>query len=199
MKIVVIDYGAGNTKSVQFALERCGVQSELTNDPGRINRADGVVFPGVGHASQAMKQLRRYGLDKIIPALKQPVLGICLGMQLMCSKTEEGDEYGLGIFETRVLKFNELLKVPQIGWNSMDFKEIRLFRGLGVSPYFYFVHSYYVTVNKWTVGTAEYGVTFSAVMQKNNFYACQFHPEKSGKDGETVLKNFIALCKSYQQ
>ncbi|MBD3638211.1 MAG: imidazole glycerol phosphate synthase subunit HisH [Crocinitomicaceae bacterium] len=194
MKIAIIDYGAGNTRSVQFALDRLNCPSILTNDKDLLLSADGIVFPGVGHAENAMKSLQEKDLVDFIPTLKQPVLGICLGMQLMCKSTEEGNISGLGIFDANVQKFNSGVRVPQIGWNKGVRSEGRLFRGVPDNSYFYFVHSYYAPVNQSTSLITEYGIPFSAAMEKDNFFGCQFHPEKSSATGEIVLKNFIELC-----
>ena len=193
MNIVLIDYGAGNTKSVQFALKRLGVEAILTNNEALIRKSDKVIFPGVGHANAAMEKLRQVGLDKIIPNLKQPVLGVCLGMQLMCNFSEEGDTNGLGIFDLNVLKFSTANKIPQIGWNTIADLKSKLFNGLQESEFMYFVHSYYVPLAKETIATAQYGINYSAALQKDNFYGCQFHPEKSGDKGEMILKNFLNL------
>lgn len=193
MNVVLIDYGAGNTKSVQFALKRLGVEAILTNNEALIRKADKVIFPGVGHANAAMEKLRQVGLDKIIPNLKQPVLGVCLGMQLMCKYSEEGDANGLGIFDLNVLKFSSANKIPQIGWNTIVDLKSKLFNGLQENEFMYFVHSYYVPLAKETIATAQYGINYSAALQKNNFYGCQFHPEKSGDKGEMILKNFLML------
>lgn len=193
MKVVIIDYGAGNTKSVQFALKRLGVEAVLTNNEELISKADKVIFPGVGHANSAMEKLRLVGLDKVIPNLQQPVLGVCLGMQLMCKFSEEGDTHGLGIFDLNVLKFTAENKIPQIGWNTIVDLKSELFNGLQENDYMYFVHSYYAPLTKETIATAQYGINYSAALQKNNFYGCQFHPEKSGVKGELILKNFLNL------
>ncbi len=192
-KVVIIDYGAGNIQSVQFALERLGVQAKLTHNKEDVLSADKVIFPGVGHATPAMKSLQEKGLDKLIPALTQPVLGICLGMQLMCSSSEENNQNGLDIFSTTVKRFSEEEKVPHIGWNDIKFKDSELFRGIEENPYVYFVHSYYAELGVETIATTDYGQQFSAALQKNNFYGCQFHPEKSGAIGEQILKIFIEL------
>ena len=199
MKIVIIDYGAGNTMSVQFAFDRIGVQTILTNDASTIKGSDGVIFPGVGHAKPAMEMLRKTGLDKVIPEIRQPFLGICLGMQLMCSQTQEGHQKGLNIFDCDVKRFNKDQKVPQVGWNTVVNDSNPLFDGIEDVMYAYFVHSYYVPMNVDTIATSTYGVQFSTAMAKNNFYGCQFHPEKSGEMGEKILKNFIEICELYQQ
>ena len=193
MKIVIIDYGAGNIQSIQFALNRLGFTAELTDDGEKIKAADKVIFPGVGEASSAMKKLKVTGLDTLIPQLKQPVLGICLGMQLMCSHSEEGNTKGLGIFEDTIVKFNHGVKVPQIGWNQITNLSSDLFKDVKENEYMYLVHSYYAPVCKETIATSFYGLEYSTALKKNNFYGVQFHPEKSSKAGELVLKNFLEL------
>jgi glutamine amidotransferase len=193
MKITIIDYGAGNVKSVQFALERLGYVSICSNDPILIQEADKVIFPGVGEASFAMEQLQNSGLDKIIPVLKQPVLGVCLGMQLMCNYSEEGNSQGLDIFPLKVVQFNNELKVPHMGWNTINKFQSVLFNSINNDSYVYFVHSYYVPVSEYSIAQSNYGVDYSAAIEKDNFYACQFHPEKSGRVGEQILKNFLEL------
>lgn len=191
MKIVIIDYGAGNVRSVQFALERLGYEAICTNDKDKIRDADKVIFPGVGEASSAMKELQRYGLDELIPRLQQPVLGICLGMQLMCSHSAENDTKCMDIFPIDVLKFDDRLKVPQIGWNRITDLKTELFDGLPEGEYVYYVHSYYVPENPFSIASTDYGLVYSGAIRKDNFYACQFHPEKSSNAGERILKNFI--------
>jgi len=191
--VVIIDYGAGNIQSVQFALERIGIHALLTKDPKQINEADKVIFPGVGHAGPALKALRENGLDTLIPTLKQPVLGICLGMQLMCNFSEENNEKGLGIFLIDVKKFTESNKVPHIGWNTLNNTSSILFEGITANAYTYFVHSYFSEIGSETIAETQYGQSFSAALQKDNFYGCQFHPEKSGAVGQHILKNFIEL------
>ncbi len=191
MKIVIIDYGAGNVRSVQFALERLGYEAVCTNDVSIIEQADKVIFPGVGEAKSAMLELRKYGLDRLIPKMKQPVLGICLGMQLMCSFSEENQTDCLGIFPVEVLRFDDVLKVPQIGWNRITDLRSELFAGLEEGEYVYYVHSFYVPDNEHTIASTEYGLVYSGAIRKDNFYACQFHPEKSSEAGQRILKNFI--------
>jgi glutamine amidotransferase len=192
-KVTIIDYGAGNVASVKYALARMGVETELTSDREILLKAEKVIFPGVGHAAAAMKELQIKGLDVVIPDLKCPVLGICLGMQLMCSHSEEGDVDGLSIFPDKVLRFEKRLKVPHMGWNSFFKISAPLFNTISEHSSVYFVHSYYVPVSKNTVAASYYGTAFSAALQKDNFYAVQFHPEKSGAVGEQILKNFIDL------
>ena len=193
MKIVIIDYGAGNVKSVKFALERIGANAELTNDLEIIKNADKVILPGVGEASSAMVELKKYGLDKLIPTLKQPVLGICLGMQLMCEFTEEGNTDCMSIFPIKVKKFNTALKVPHVGWNNISKLKTYLFNQVKENEYAYFVHSFYAHLSEYTIAQTTYDEEFSAVLQKDNFYACQFHPEKSSNAGQQILKNFVNL------
>lgn len=187
-KVAIIDYGAGNLHSVMYALERLGVDPILTNDKKVLSSADLVVFPGVGHANAAMEALHAKGLVDFIPTLKQPVLGICLGMQLMCSHTEEGDVKGLGIFDDKVLRFQGDFKVPHMGWNGLLDRSSIL---TDIDSDVYFVHSYYVPVGASTIASTEYNGLFSAALQKDNFFACQFHPEKSSKAGEQILRNFL--------
>ncbi|MFA5815711.1 MAG: imidazole glycerol phosphate synthase subunit HisH [Bacteroidales bacterium] len=193
MEIVVIKYNAGNIGSVANALDRLGQACTVTDDPDEIRRADKVIFPGVGEASSTMKYLKDKGLDKIIPALKQPVLGICLGMQLMCSWSEEGDTPALGIFPEKVKLFRGSIKVPHMGWNSIRFNPDGLYKGLQPGCYVYFVHSYFAETGDATLATCDYGTPFSAALHRDNFYAVQFHPEKSGEVGQLILRNFIEL------
>ena len=192
MKVVIINYGAGNTQSVKYAFQRLGVNPVLSNDVNEIFSADKVIFPGVGHAQAAMNELKAQGLEKFIPQLTQPVLGICLGMQLLCQFSEEGNTECLGIINETVKKFEPTLKVPHMGWNGTKAEQKnKVFNNK--NEQLYFVHSYYVPVNKFTTEACDYITPFSASIQKNNFYACQYHPEKSGKVGEQILKNFLAL------
>ena len=193
MKIVIIDYGAGNIQSIKFAFKRLGVEAVLTNDETEIRNADKVIFPGVGEASSAMKKLRDSGLDKVIPTLKQPVLGICLGMQLLCNSSEEGNTKGLGIFDVDVVRFSNDVKVPQIGWNQISNLKSNLFKGISENEFMYLVHSFYAPLCEETIATTEYGIQYSSALQKDNFYGVQFHPEKSSVAGEQILKNFLEL------
>lgn len=191
-KIVIIKYNAGNIRSVDFALGRLGIETEITDDPDKIRAADKVIFPGVGEAFSTMEYLRKRGLDVVIRQLTQPVLGICLGMQLMCKYSEEGLTDCLGIFDTEVLRFTSG-KVPHMGWNALENLNGALFNKLNEGTYFYYVHSYFVPENINTTASSVYGIKFCASMQRDNFYATQFHPEKSGSYGELILKNFISL------
>ncbi len=193
MNTAIIKYNAGNIQSVLFAMERINMPAIVTDDPALISEADKVIFPGVGEASSAMKYLRERKLDDVLRNLKQPVLGICLGMQLMCRHSEEGDTDCLGIFDTEVKKFNEGLKTPQMGWNQLSSAKGKLFDGLGDAPYFYFVHSYYAGLGDETAAVTEYGVNFSSSLQKDNFYGVQFHPEKSAEAGQRLLQNFLNI------
>jgi glutamine amidotransferase len=190
-KIIIIDYGAGNIQSLKFALNRLGFEGETSADSKVIQQADKVIFPGVGHAESAMQKLRETELDKIIPKLKQPVLGICLGMQLMCSQTEEGSTKGLDIFDLEVKRFKTKLKVPHMGWNTLTDLKSHLFEKLPKESYMYFVHSYYVPQNPFSIATTSYDTNFCSAIRKDNFYGVQFHPEKSGKWGEQILSNFL--------
>ena len=191
MKVAIIDYGAGNTQSVKYALNRIGYEGFLTSDEEEIKTSDKVIFPGVGEASSAMGKLKSFGLDTIIPRLTQPVLGICLGMQLMCDYSEEGNTSCLKIFSTDVKKFDISLKVPQIGWNTISNLKGQLFNDVSENEYMYLVHSYYVPLINETTAVSEYGVKYSTAIKKDNFIGVQFHPEKSGDIGELILKNFL--------
>jgi glutamine amidotransferase len=192
MSISIIDYGAGNIQSIRFALERLGFSSILTSDINTIRSSSHVIFPGVGEASSAMAKLESTALDVLIPKLSQPVLGICLGMQLMCNRSEEGDTKGLGIFDTEVVRFTTKRNVPHMGWNRVDGRGV-LFRQIPRHSHFYMVHSYFAKPNTNTVGTCVYDTAFAAVMAKDNFYGTQFHPEKSGKMGAQLLYNFLQI------
>mgnify|MGYP000127555620 CR=1 FL=1 len=194
MKVVIIDYGAGNVFSVTTALQRLGVQAVLSSDVRLIARAERVIFPGVGQAAAAMKQLKDKGLDRIIPQLEMPVLGICLGMQLMCSRSEEGEVDCLGIFDVPVKRFvpqKHEDKVPHMGWNTIGHLKSDLFEGFTQDEFVYFVHSFYVPVCEFTAAETDYIHPFSAALHKDNYYATQFHPEKSGAAGERILRNFL--------
>ena len=193
MKIAIINYGAGNIQSILFAIERLGYSAVLTNNPDEIQQADKVIFPGVGEASYAMQKLKESGLDSLIPNLKQPVLGICLGMQLMCHHSEEGNTDGLGIFDANVIRFSNNVKVPQMGWNQIYNLKSSLFQGINDNEYMYLVHSYYVPNCKEAIATTNYDVEYASALQKDNFYGTQFHPEKSGDVGEQILANFLKL------
>jgi glutamine amidotransferase len=193
MSIIIIDYGAGNIKSIQFAFKRLGVTAILSNDIDEIKAADKLIFPGVGEASSAMKMLRESGLDKVIPNLKQPVLGICLGMQLMCNSSEEGNTKGLGIFNVAVKRFSNAVKVPQMGWNTVANLKSALFTGVKEKEFMYLVHSFYAENCKESIATTTYEIEYAAALQKDNFYGVQFHPEKSSLAGEQLLKNFLEL------
>lgn len=193
MNIAIIDYNAGNVQSVLFALQRLGLQARLTNDPEHIRQADKVIFPGVGEANTTMAYLRERGLDKLIRSLTQPVLGICLGMQLLCQHSEENDTDCLGIIPQPVLRFQPEAgeKIPHMGWNSLHDLDPALFQSDQEGAYVYFVHSYYVPLGDYTIATTDYVLPFSAALRKDNFWAMQFHPEKSGKVGERLLLDFL--------
>ncbi len=196
MKIVIIKYNAGNTNSVENALLRLGIEPIITDDKELILSADKVIFPGVGHAAPTMRYLKERNLDQVIKNLKQPTLGICLGQQLMCEHCEEGDVDGLGIFSIQVKKFENSTekKVPQIGWNSISNIQTNLFNNVNDKSYVYFVHSYYCELSpEYTIAQTNYILDFSAALHKDNFYAVQFHPEKSAAIGHQILQNFISL------
>jgi glutamine amidotransferase len=191
MKIVIIKYNAGNVVSVTNTLNRLGVEPEISDDPDVIKAADKVIFPGVGEASTAMEYLKARRLDHLIVDLKQPIVGICLGQQLMCRHSEENDTDCLGIFDLDVLRFEPKLKVPHMGWNKLYSMEGDLFRDMPEDSFIYFVHSYYCQVGEETIATSDYINEFSAALHKDNFYAIQGHPEKSGKTGQQFLENFL--------
>ncbi|TMM31192.1 imidazole glycerol phosphate synthase subunit HisH [Polaribacter aestuariivivens] len=193
MKLVIIDYGAGNIKSIQFAFKRLGIDAVLSNNVDEIKAADKVIFPGVGEASSAMKMLQESGLDKVIPTLKQPVLGICLGMQLMCNHSEEGNTKGLGIFNVDVKKFSNSVKVPQMGWNVITDLKSDLFKGIKNKEFMYLVHSFYAENCDESIAKTGYEIEYASALLKDNFYGVQFHPEKSSLAGEQILKNFLEL------
>lgn len=190
--LVIINYGAGNIQSIMFAIERLGYKAVLSNNPDEIKAADKVIFPGVGEASYAMKMLKESGLDVLIPTLKQPVLGICLGMQLMCNSSEEGNTKGLGIFDVDVVKFTSKVKVPQMGWNNIYNLKSDLFSDIAENEYMYLVHSFYAPLCAETIATTNYELEYSSALENDNFYGTQFHPEKSGDIGEQILNNFLA-------
>ena len=193
MKTVIVDYNAGNVKSLQFALERLGVEAQITAEIEEISNADKVIFPGQGEAASAMNKLRSNGLDLLIPKLKQPVLGICLGMQLLCKKTEEGDTKCLGILPIEVVRFPNTVKVPQMGWNLVNHNENGLFKGIEQDCYMYLVHSYFVPITRSTSARSVYAGIYSVAVEKDNFYGVQFHPEKSSNDGLCLLENFLNI------
>lgn len=193
MELTIIKYNAGNIRSVLYALERIGVQAEVTDDHEKIRKADKVIFPGVGEASSAMNSLRQNNLDKLIKELRQPVLGICVGMQLLCEHSEENNTDCLRIVPVRVKKFNPQpdMKVPQVGWNAIYNLQTSLFKGIPEQSFIYNVHSYYAEDSDHTIATCNYGVEYAAAVQKDNFYGVQFHTEKSAGIGEQILKNFL--------
>lgn len=197
MKTVIIKYNAGNIQSVKFALNRLGIEPIVSDNIAEINSADKVIFPGVGEASSAMRYLKDKQLDKTIQQLKQPVLGICLGMQLLCKHSEEGDTNCIGIFDATIRKFqfenNKDLKVPQIGWNKIFNLKTELFNGIKENDYMYFVHGYYANLCNDTIAVTDYGINYSSALHKNNFFGAQFHPEKSADDGQKLLENFLKL------
>ena len=196
MKVAVVKYNAGNIYSVIHALQRMGVTPVLTDNPQELMTADKVLFPGQGEASNAMQYLRQHGLDWVIKDLKQPILGICIGQQLMCRHSEEGDVDTLGIFDVPVLRFRPTLhedKVPHMGWTQLEKLRSPLMQNIEEGEYAYFVHSYYVPLCEHTIATTQYVAPFSAALQRNNFYATQFHPEKSGSVGERIIQNFLDL------
>ena len=192
-KLVIIDYDTGNVQSLKYALNRLGVDPILSRDAEQIRSAEKVILPGVGAARPAMEALSSYGLDKLVSELKQPVMGVCLGTQIMCNYSEEGHTECLGIFDLPVLKFEEKEKVPHMGWNAIENIDNQLFRNLEEGSFTYFVHSYYVPESDFTIARTNYMIPFSAAIGRDNFYACQFHPEKSGDVGSKILENFMEL------
>ena len=196
MDTVIIQYNAGNIQSVLYALERIGVTAKVTDDTEKILAADKVIFPGVGEASTAMQYLKERQLDLLIKALKQPLLGICLGMQLMCAYSEENNTECLGIFNEQVKQFkpdNISIKVPQMGWNTITHLQSNLFKGLDENSYAYFVHGYYASIGEHTIAQTNYILDYSSALHKDNFYGVQFHPEKSAKAGEQIIQNFLSI------
>ena len=196
MNVTIIQYNAGNIQSVLYALERLGITATVTDDAAMIQASDKVIFPGVGEASTAMSYLKARNLDQLIVSLKQPVLGICLGMQLMCQHSAENDTRCLGIFEEQVLAFKAKeasFKIPQIGWNTISNLKTDLFKGIAENSFTYFVHGYYAGLGSNTISTTNYIQEYSSALQKNNFYGVQFHPEKSAVVGEQIIQNFLAL------
>lgn len=196
MDIAIVKYNAGNIYSVDYALKRLGIAPTITSDPEKLKKADKVIFPGVGEAFTTMEHLKANKLDILIRDLKQPVLGICLGMQLMCSYSEEGETECLGIFDAEVKRFipqKHEEKVPHMGWNTLTDVKTSLFPSSLENQFVYFVHSYYVPLNDYTASTTDYILPFSSALHKDNFYATQFHPEKSGSVGEEILKNFLII------
>lgn len=203
MQVAILRYNAGNTQSVRHALERLGVTPLITDDPEKLASADKVIFPGVGHAHSAMAYLKSKQLDQLIPQLKQPFLGICLGMQLLCEHSEEGDTPCLGVFPIKVVKFDQFIdaqqgqtngqKVPHMGWNNLLKMNGTLANGLSEKDYMYFVHSYFVELSEYTSAQTEHIIPFSAMIEKDNFYAAQFHPEKSSQQGSKIIQNFLEI------
>jgi glutamine amidotransferase len=199
MNIVIIKYNAGNIRSVLFALERLGYAGKVTDDPDAIRQATHVIFPGVGAANSAMPYLKERGLDDVIRSLKQPFLGICLGMQLMCRHSEENDTECLGLFDIAVKKFpsvdenGDSVKIPHMGWNKLEELKSPLFDGLSNDAFCYFVHSYYAELSNFTIATTQYALPFSSALYRDNFYGVQFHPEKSADVGERILRNFLQI------
>jgi glutamine amidotransferase len=191
--IAIVDYAAGNVRSVLNALHRLGAEAEVTANPENLRRADRVIFPGVGHAETAMANLRSSGLDDVIRRLEQPFLGICLGMQLMCNFTEEGDTAGLGIFSEEVKRFRGKVRVPHMGWNEITRLKSPLYEGISEKSDVYFVHSYFVEAGPDAASITHYGVDFASALAKNNFFGVQYHPEKSGDVGEKILSNFLNI------
>lgn len=201
MKVSILKYNAGNIQSVLFALSRLGIEAIVTDNPEELISSDKVIFPGVGEAASAMNYLKERNLDELVKNLKQPVLGICLGMQLMCEHSEEGNTNTLGIFPVKIKKFavvkdeDLFLKVPQIGWNTVHHLKSQLFNEIKEESYFYFVHGFYAELNSFSIANSTYGIDYCSAIQKDNFYAVQFHPEKSSLVGEKLLSNFIKISK----
>ncbi|MDN4166449.1 imidazole glycerol phosphate synthase subunit HisH [Cytophagales bacterium LB-30] len=191
MKVAIVKYNAGNVQSVSFALERLGITPLVTDVHEELLAADKIIFPGVGEAGSAMTYLRQANLEKLMPQFKQPVLGICLGLQLMCRHSEESDTACLGVFPVEVKRFNQGLKVPHMGWNTIHSLKGSLFEGLSEKDFLYYVHSYYAELSDYTIAQTDYGLSYSAALHKDNFYAVQAHPEKSAQAGAKILENFI--------
>ena len=191
--IAIIKYNAGNIRSVENALQRLDYQCQITDNPVKLRQADKVIFPGVGEAASAMRYLKEKGLDQLIPRLEQPVLGICLGLQLLCNFTEEGNTKCLGVFDTYVKRFPPDKKVPHIGWNNFTKVKGKLFQDIAKQADMYYVHSYYAEINSQTIGICDYVLPFASAIKHRNFYATQFHPEKSADIGAKLLKNFLQL------
>lgn len=197
MKLVIIKYNAGNIQSVENALQRLGVQATITDDPETIRSADKVIFPGVGEAETTMNYLKERKLDELIRSLKQPVLGVCVGLQLLCAHSEEGDVDCIGVFPNRIKRFvpkNNLTKVPHMGWNTITDLKTPLFLGVPENSYVYYVHSYASDISEYTIATTNYIEPFSGALHRDNFYAVQFHPEKSADTGSQIIENFLRLC-----
>ncbi len=193
MNIAIVKYNAGNIHSMYLALKRLGIEAVISDDPTALRRADRVIFPGVGEAKSAMSYLKQRGLDRLLPTLTQPFLGVCLGLQLLGSFSEENQTPCLGVFDFTVRKFPPGGKTPHMGWNSLQFEAHPLFAGLCQGDYVYFVHSYYAPVSEQTIARSDHLLPFSAALAKDNFFAVQFHPEKSGAVGEQILRNFLSL------
>ena len=192
-RVAILSYGAGNVASVKNALERLGVNAFISENPSELMQADRLIFPGVGHAAHAMEQIKTKGLDKVLQTFERPLLGICLGMQLMGNSSEEGATHGLGLIDFNVKKFNINEKVPHMGWNSIQLTDSILFKNIPSNSFFYFVHSYYAEICRNSIATCDYEITFTAAVCKDNNFGVQFHPEKSGDAGMQVLRNFINL------
>jgi glutamine amidotransferase len=192
--VAIIKYNGGNIVSVENALRRLAAETTVTDDPSAIERAERVIFPGVGAASTAMRSLRASGLDAVIPGLRQPFLGICLGLQLLCRRSDEGGAQGLGVFDVDVRRFPEGNTIPHMGWNAIDFDDSPLFAGIERNAQVYFVHSYCAELGAYTVARSTHGIVFSAALARDNFWGVQFHPEKSADTGARILENFLRLA-----
>ena len=193
MKVAIVKYNAGNVRSVTYALQRLGIEPCISDEAETLRSADKVIFPGVGEAGTAMEYLKARKLDQLLPTLRQPVLGVCLGLQLMCSHSEESNTPCLGIFDVEVKRFPPTEKVPHMGWNVIEQAKGLLFKDLSNEAYLYYVHSFYAEISPYTIAQTNYILPYSAALQKDNFYALQAHPEKSGRDGERILENFLKL------